>query len=326
MVCLRIGSSFRLHPSSFILFLVRFSIITPSYRQLDWLGRCVASVRDQEFPGTPPPHAVEHIIQDAGTEGIEAFARDIGAAFHRDGARIDGPPETAGMAPAPVRIYSERDSGMYDAVNRGLDRATGELCAYLNCDEQYLPGVLARVSAEFERCPDIDVFFGDMIVTDACGQPLSYRQTITPDPVHLRLHQLNTPTCATFFRRRVFDAGHRFPPDWKAIGDAVWMWGLLRAGVRTGLLGFPTSAFFLTGDNLSADPRALGEMCRWREAPDAPPGWKRIPAAAAFRWRKWIAGAYRKRDVTLDIHLPGRPPGRHPVTARKLGTGWPTGA
>ena len=39
-----------------------------------------------------------------------------------------------------VRAFVEKDQGMYDAVNRGLRRATGEMLAYLNCDEQYLPG------------------------------------------------------------------------------------------------------------------------------------------------------------------------------------------
>ncbi len=301
---------------------MRFSIVTPSHNQLDWLRRCIASVRDQvSIQGAA--FAVEHIIQDAGTEGIEGFAHDAGAEFHRDGRLIFPTPDSSGPMAVPVRIFSERDAGMYDAINRGLDRATGGLCAYLNCDEQYLPGTLARVTAAFEAAADMDLLFGDMIVTAADGQPLSDRRTILPDPVHVRLNQLNTPTCATFFQRRVFASGHRFPGDWKAIGDAVWMWGLLRAGIRMGLLGFPTSVFFLTGGNLSADPRAMEEMRRWRMAPDAPPAWLRGPSAALFRLRKWRAGAYRRRDVGIAIHAPGQPGGRQSFTARALSTAWP---
>ena len=99
---------------------MRFSIITPSFNQLDWLRLCVASVKDQvktpdsgfriqDEGGSParppfaqnpkskinnpkstisPPLAVEHIIQDAGTPGIEEFAREIGADFYRDGQFI----------------------------------------------------------------------------------------------------------------------------------------------------------------------------------------------------------------------------------------------
>ena len=90
-----------------------FSIITPSFNQLDWLRLCVASVRDQidvasnamrnaecrmgnanskstihNPKSTIPPLAVEHIIQDAGSPGIEGFAREVGAAFYRDGVFV----------------------------------------------------------------------------------------------------------------------------------------------------------------------------------------------------------------------------------------------
>ena len=83
-----------------------FSIVTPSFKQLDWLRLCVASVKDQIADGggvtadaNPeskiqnlkskiPPLAVEHIIQDAGSPGIDEFAREIGADFYRDGNLI----------------------------------------------------------------------------------------------------------------------------------------------------------------------------------------------------------------------------------------------
>jgi len=48
-----------------------FTIITPSFKQLDYLGCCVASVADQEGV------TVEHIVQDAGSPGIEEFAEKV---------------------------------------------------------------------------------------------------------------------------------------------------------------------------------------------------------------------------------------------------------
>ena len=86
-----------------------FSIVTPSFNQLDWLRLCVASVRDQvaeeivnssllnapnqqsainNSPSAISTLRVEHIIQDAGTPGIEEFAKETGADFYRDGVRI----------------------------------------------------------------------------------------------------------------------------------------------------------------------------------------------------------------------------------------------
>src|ERR1039458_7906042 len=97
------------------------SIITPSYRQSDWLKLCIASVADQGV-------ALEHIIQDAGSD-------DGTLDWLRQDSR--------------VKAFVEKDAGMYDAVNRGLRRASGEILAYLNCDEQYLPGTLITVKAFF---------------------------------------------------------------------------------------------------------------------------------------------------------------------------------
>src|SRR5690348_16281526 len=94
-----------------------FSIITPSFRNSDWLKLCIASVADQGV-------TAEHIVQDAGSD--------------------DGTQEWL-LKDARVRAFAEKDGGMYDAVNRGLRRATGEILAYLNCDEQYLPGALSTV-------------------------------------------------------------------------------------------------------------------------------------------------------------------------------------
>jgi len=155
-----------------------FSIVTPSFNQLDWLRLCVASVRDQveekakgekrkeeydEEPILPPrlPSTlrVEHIIQDAGSPGIEEFAREVGADFYRDGALIfasDGLkksfPRLSPIDPRPYRlsIYSEKDAGMYDAINRGLSKSKNAICGWLNSDEQYLRGSLKRVAEIFQ--------------------------------------------------------------------------------------------------------------------------------------------------------------------------------
>ena len=94
---------------------------------------------------------------------------------------------------------------MYDAVNRGLAKAQGEICAYLNCDEQYLPCTFAKVLRFFAAHPEVDVLFGDFILTDIDGRPLSYRRVVLPTLQHLRVAPLGTGTCATFFRRNLLE-------------------------------------------------------------------------------------------------------------------------
>ena len=87
---------------------VRISIVTPSFRNSDWLKLCVASVADQV--GVEVEHIVQDALSDDGTQ--EWLARD-----------------------RRVQAYFEKDAGMYDAVNRGWRRSKGEILAYLNCDE-----------------------------------------------------------------------------------------------------------------------------------------------------------------------------------------------
>ena len=76
---------------------MRFSIITPSFRNSAWLKLCIASVADQ---GIELEHIVQDSLSDDGT--LDWLLSD-----HR------------------VKAYAEKDAGMYDAVNRGLKRSSG---------------------------------------------------------------------------------------------------------------------------------------------------------------------------------------------------------
>jgi glycosyltransferase involved in cell wall biosynthesis len=91
---------------------LKFSIITPSFRNSAWLKLCIASVADQAGVEREP------IVQDACSD--------------------DGTQDWLRQDPR-VKAFIENDSGMYDGVNRGFRHATGDILAYLNCDEQYLP-------------------------------------------------------------------------------------------------------------------------------------------------------------------------------------------
>src|SRR5262245_52587152 len=116
---------------------MQFSIITPSFRNSQWLRLCIASISDQE--GVEK----EHIVQDSCSDDC-----------------------TQEWLPGDkrVRAFIEKDKGMYDAVNRGFARASGEYLAYLNCDEQYLPRALKMVADFFKAHPDVDVVLPDTIV------------------------------------------------------------------------------------------------------------------------------------------------------------------
>jgi glycosyltransferase involved in cell wall biosynthesis len=280
------------------------SIITPSFNRLEWLPLAVASVADQQNI------EVEHIIQDSLSEGVEQVYE----------SRI------AGLANPShhIRFCMEKDAGMYDAVNRGLAKASGEICAWLNCDEQYLPGTLRRISAVFAARPEIDIVFGDVLITDANGKALTYRRAILPSARHIRLSHLNTFSCATFFRRRFFTDGPPLNPEWKSIGDAIWIYDLLKKGVAMAIYPELLSVFTLTGANLSTDdPVSEKEKARWLAQPDAPSKTWRPFETALHRTRKLLARAYAKRSFDYEIYTLQSPTGRVRFAAQNIGGSWP---
>jgi len=281
---------------------MRFSIVTPSYNQLEWLELCIASVADQrgiEF--------VEHIICDGGSAGIEDFQMRMLERFaERPNYRLDfvvGP-----------------DIGMYDAINKGLRRATGYVCSYLNCDEQLLPGALAHVTDFLRGHPEVEVVFGDSILVDRDGVALCYWRPYVPTLNHLAGATLNTLSCSTFFRKSVVDKGHLFEPQWKAIGDLQWIRSLLLAGCSMRCLPLPLAAFTYLGENLGASRVAKEEFEATRTARR---GTVRSFRRAIHFLRKIASGAYFRRNVTYDLFALGNSRRRVRYNHPNLGWTWP---
>lgn len=223
--------------------LMRFSIITPSFRNCDWLKLCVASVADQE--GVEHEHIVQDSCSDDGTQ--DWLPKD-----------------------SRVKAFIERDSGMYDGVNRGLRRATGEILAYLNCDEQYLPGALEAVDRAFKANPALDVLFADTVVTDSQGQFVCCRKSLVPWPSMMWV-AMPVITSSIFFHRRILDDSNLyFDVRWRDLGDVAWITDALRLRLNMRVLRRYTSVFADTGENMNLKPNAIREKRRWGRMS---PGW-----------------------------------------------------
>ena len=268
---------------------MRFSVITPSFRNSNWLKLCIASVADQGV-------AAEHIIQDAGS----------------DDGTLDWLPHDR-----RVQAFIEPDRGMYDAVNRGLRRAQGEILSYLNCDEQYLPGALPAVECFFRENPRTEVLFADFVGVDGAGDYLFHRKVQTPQLHHTWVSHLAAFTCATFFRRSLIaDHGLYFNPNLRVVGDAEWMVRLLRRRTPMGVLRRFTSAFTLTGANLGASPEGRREA---RALSDSAPLWARKMKALLVlqhRWRRLSGGIYSQPPFSYSLFTAASPTQRvvHEVT------------
>lgn len=247
---------------------------------------------------------IEHIIQDAGTPGIEHFAQQHGAAFYYDPASPDMPAGNSRSPGAPYRlsIYRESDAGMYDAINRGFRRATGDILAWLNADEQYLPGTLDKVVAAFHAHPSTEMLFGDTVVTDSKGEYVCSRTAVKPQRLHsLVSGNLSFLSAANFVRRSVIDQDHLIPEGWRVAGDAAWTAELLANSVTMRRVGTYLSAFVDTGDNLSIRAEAQDEH---RRLAATAPAWARAIRPlliAGFRGRKLLAGCYHLQPFDYEV-------------------------
>jgi len=261
---------------------VKFSIVTPSFCNSGWLKLCIASVADQQGV------EIEHIVQDSCSD---------------DGTQdwLPGDPR--------VRVFIEKDKGMYDAVNRGYQRATGDILAYLNCDEQYLPGALKAVADFFEANPKVEVALAGSIVTDGEGKYICHRHSMVPHPRHIWF-RFPVLTSSVFIRRKVIsERGIFFDTKWRDLGDFHWVMALMKNKVPMKVCDSFTSVFADTGENMNLKPNAVREKA---ETDKMIPGWVRAfkPAwVLCHRLRRLAAGHFSLNPMSYEIFTresPGR--------------------
>ena len=280
-----------------------FTIVTPSFRQLEYLACCISSVADQEGV------EVEHLVQDGGTPGFDVFSERMAKQW----------PDRPGYRRIMV---SEKDGGMYDAINRGLQKASGQICAYLNCDEQYLPGVLQVVLQRFRDSPETDVYLGDVLVVGPGGEAVCHRKMIRPGLAHTWTCHFGALTAGIFFRRKVVDLGVLFDTSYRAAADADWFVRMLKRGIRVQTLGLTTTSFMESGENLGLSRTAQQERERLSRSA---PWWMRAMRPCwvlLHRMRRVLHGAHSREDVSYPLFFQDGK-GRKDFYAARVRTTWP---
>ena len=260
-----------------------FTIVTPSYGQLDYLGCCIASVADQNGI------TCEHIVQDGGTPGFSEFAKQMESRW----------PERPGYRRLMI---SEKDLGMYDAVNKGLKHGAGKICAYLNCDEQYLAGALAKVLDEFKKQPAAEILYGGFLVVDEKGDLVTAQRPVKMFWQHVATSHLPNFTCATFFKREMMEREKAyFDVQYRACADAVWTIERLKKGTKMGMMADFIGVFVEQETNQGVKKEGLAEAdeIRCRLHP--------CVRSTAFLWklmhrlRKLFEGKYFPKRESYDI-------------------------
>lgn len=108
-------------------------------------------------------------------ETIESLKNNLqeveGEIIYQDGGSNDGSLELAQSLLPHSSIFHEKDSGQYDAINRGFHKSQGEILSWLNADDILKPGALLKIQRLFDRYPSIQWIVGGFEMIDAQGNP-----------------------------------------------------------------------------------------------------------------------------------------------------------
>jgi glycosyltransferase involved in cell wall biosynthesis len=159
------------------------SIVTPSYNQGAFLEQTILSVLEQTYP------TVEYFVMDGGS----------------DDKSVDVIKKYADQ----IKFWeSIQDRGQAHAINKGLQRAKGEILGWLNSDDVFLPGTVERIVNTFNQHPEIDVVYGRLERINANGD-LIPTPTLPKDQVTfyrgLVIGECVVNQPGSFWRRRIMN-------------------------------------------------------------------------------------------------------------------------
>lgn len=190
-----------------------------------------------------------------------------------DGGSTDGTREIIERyRPRLTHVVFEPDSGIYDAFNKGLARAAGDVVGILNADDLYAPWTLETVGEAYRENPEAGVFYGKLAVVDEA------RGAWTVYPIGDHRHLLSSMSIAhpaTFVARSLYRRHGFFDPAFRVSGDWELILRLFRAGERFCPIDRVLTAFRNSGVSSAYTPRLLAENRRIYEAA--------LPRSAAWR-------------------------------------------
>ncbi|RJQ24792.1 glycosyltransferase [Candidatus Parcubacteria bacterium] len=207
-----------------IKYLPKLSIVTPSYNQVSFLEDTILSVLIQQYI------SLEYIIIDGGsTDG----SIDVIKKYQTNLAHWE----------------SKSDEGMYDAINRGFEKSSGEVMAYINSDDLYLPEAFNVVAELFARFPNIEWITGRTAYIDEHGNHIDTAKKKLYSRLLLKSGFYQSPYCyvvnqnAVFWRRSLWDKiGGRIDERLKLAGDFS-LWVLFAEHAQLYWVDFVLSAF-----------------------------------------------------------------------------------
>jgi len=212
----------------------KITVVTACLNAAAALERTLRSVLDQGCPG------LEYIVVDGGsTDGTSEI-------IARYKTRL-------------ARVISEPDKGIYDAFNKGVALATGDVIGILNAKDLYAPWTLSSVAEAVECHPECGVFYGRMATIDAALR----KWTVYSLGNHERLtNNMCIPHPATFVRKSLYERHGLFDESYAIAGDWDFALRLYLAGERFCPIGKVLTAFDNAGISSVPSRRLAAENRR----------------------------------------------------------------
>lgn len=247
------------------------SVVTPSYNQSAFLPQTIRSVLDQDH------QELEYLIVDGGSsDGSVEIIREFAGRL--------------------AWWVSEPDAGQAEAINKGLAHAHGEIFAWLNSDDFYLPGAVSAAVAAFETHPDVVFVYGNMQAVDENNGLINvfdFDQLSLEDLLCFQI--IGQP--AVFMRRSAVEAVGGLNPDFHLLLDHQLWIRLARRGPILHLAHTLSAARYHAG----AKNRALAAQF----------------GREAFQLLEWIKQDPNLSPVLMQV-LPRARAAAHRVDARYL--------
>ncbi|MGF1495095.1 MAG: glycosyltransferase [Microcoleaceae cyanobacterium] len=210
----------------------KISIVTPSYNQGQFIEETIRSILLQNYLN------LEYIIIDGGSTDntVEIIKR---------------------YAPWITYWVSEPDRGQTHAINKGLEKATGDVLAYLNSDDYYLPGTLFKVAEHFQNSPQTDLLHGRCLYVNEQGKKIgeqfanidSFEEIIDLWGVWWKKRQFVQPE--VFWTKRVKEKVGQFNESLYFVMDYEYWCRILQADGKVGSINHPFTCFRFTSTQKS---------------------------------------------------------------------------
>lgn len=248
------------------------SIVTPAYNQAAFLTETIETVLSQDYP------RIEYLVFDDGS--------------------TDNTAEILKGYTGRLIWESHANRGQTPTINKGWERSHGDIITWLNSDDTFLPGAVSKAVDFLQQHPEIDIVYGDTLLTEADGTPLdrvkapefSYESLVSKchNPI---------PQPSAFIRRRVMeDVGLLDPHFYYFMDWDFW----LRAGIRHSFKYFPEllSTYRLHEESktvaqaVKAAPELEYMYRKFFELPDLPENIRRLQKEAMMNMYFTTGGYY----------------------------------